>query len=398
MTTIKTPSPDSNLIGLCVDDQPFFAKFVRCYYFRDVDAQIPYYASSNEDALRLLNQITSTGEHLDFIATDIERPYGSGVEFIANVRSLPDEHTVGGGLRIKHIPMIVVTLGGYSSENIQAIQRIDPHIPVVSKHADADSVVKELIEAIAGYRHRLLKDFERLGLAVYWSDGRYRIAAAYRIPKQLDTEYFAGPRRRLGQTYSRLVLVLDRSRTAEVGVEVFEKLLNDRKTTERDFQALFERYPQFLLGDQYDSYWSQPIIVSPRTEKAVSPDFVLQPHFFRTSPWTWNIVELKRHDIDVMIDKRFHPDLSRQVYRAVTQLRDYSEFFADPANQQALRTHFGGVAPKPKLTLVIGRLPRQNQDRYAELQGRVSGVHMTTYDEVLEFRKIRIERMKALGI
>src|SRR5262249_39699536 len=113
--------------------------------------------------------------------------------------------------------------------------------------------------------------------------------------------------------------------------------------------------------------------------------------------WNWNLVDLKSHNVEVLANRRFHADLSRHVYRVVAQLRDYQEFFSDPRHQHLLERKFGGVRPVPRLTAIIGRIPRKEKELYARLKGRVADVNIRTYDEVLVVRKAKVEQMWAFG-
>src|SRR5215831_14834570 len=96
-----------------------------------------------------------------------------------------------------------------------------------------------------------------------------------------------------------------------------------------------------------------------------------------------------------MVNSQFHRSLSHHVTKVVTQLRDYGEYFADPRHQETLRQRFGGVVPQPKLVGLIGRLPSQDaRERYTLLRTRLTDVALTTYDEILEFRRARVEQIE----
>jgi hypothetical protein len=106
-------------------------------------------------------------------------------------------------------------------------------------------------------------------------------------------------------------------------------------------------------------------------------------------------IDLKSPEAPLLRSTRFHADFTRDVQRVVTQLRDYAEFFADPSNRSALEERFG-VAPQPRLVAIIGRLPKDNQPRYSALMRRIPDVEITTYDEVLEFRRAQLDRLRKL--
>jgi hypothetical protein len=392
---------DSRLIGLGRDDGLEYVDWIR-RSISGVGAHIPYYAENNQAALKKLEELSLINAHLDFITTDLVNVYLlaenriEGVEFIQQVRTLSNDLLVSGGLRLKRLPIIVFTGGGFTFENIKKINRIDPSIPVVSK-SNPDELPNKLIKAITSYRHNVLAEFQRNGLAAFWSEGKFRLGTAHSLPTDFQSKYYAGNKEQVSSAYSRLVVITGTSSISDIALEEFEDLLNSKSTRERDLQELFKRHPELLMGDEYDSYWAEPILVSPATGEKIRPDFVLQPLALRSNPWRWNIVDLKRHDFDLLIEKRFHVDLSRQVYRAATQLRDYSDFFADPRNSDIIKERFGGFIPSPQLTMIIGRFPDSERAKFNKLQGRVAGVHIRTYDEILEFRRAQLDKLRYIS-
>jgi len=139
-------------------------------------------------------------------------------------------------------------------------------------------------------------------------------------------------------------------------------MINDQTILERDLHNFFERYPEFLTGDDHDSYWSEPSLRS-ADGRLVRPDFILQPGGDRTSAWNWSIVELKGHT-------------------------------APLRNIVTIEHKFGGVCPRPRLIALLGRRPTCPQQRLAftPLTQRVNGVKILSYDEVLERRRLAVGR------
>jgi Domain of unknown function (DUF4263) len=150
------------------------------------------------------------------------------------------------------------------------------------------------------------------------------------------SKYFNGLVPCLSRAYQRTVLITNRSSMMRATIDAFEEILNKRGTDERDIHSFIERNPSLLLGEDYDSYWSEPPLCD-ISGKRLRPDFVLQPFARRMQPWNWAVVDLKRPDATVLASKRFHPDFSKNVYHVATQLRDYGEYFADPRNAEALK-------------------------------------------------------------
>jgi hypothetical protein len=230
-----------------------------------------------------------------------------------------------------------------------------------------------------------------------WKEGLYRVFPAYEAtnPELMETERFAGISSTFASSYTTLCLIQDQGAIARFYLDEFERLLNSPHANERDMQAFFERHPEFILGGHFDSYWSQPSLPTADL-RIVRPDFVLQPVGLRSTAWNWQVLDLKSPQAPLMVNSQFHRSLSHHVSKVVTQLRDYGEYFADPRHQETLRQRFGGVVPQPKLVGLIGRLPSQDaRERYTVLRTRLTDVALTTYDEILEFRRARVEQIEA---
>lgn len=384
------------LKALVVDDSDSTQHFIADQLSKaDIDSTL---AGCNDDAFEFLDKIIASKAQLDVITTDIVREGGYGTDFVVRIRNLPDEITIEGGLRLRHIPIVVLTGMGYDVAKIE-IPKIDSRIPILRKDSLQEfELIQAVDEAICSYRNEVLSGLQRIGLAFVWHGGRFQVVNAYAQFHSdfIETKHLAGGADDTGASYSRLVLAADRWQVAEVAVNQFEALLNDPKTTEKDFQHFLELHPEFLLRDEYDSYWAEPVIKSLATMKQIRPDFVLQPHGIRLGSWNWAVVDLKRPSVPLLTHKRFHLDLSQHVYRVATQLRDYSQFFADPRNHDVIKGRFGGIVPNPKLVAVIGRLSNEHRDEYAVLRSRITGVSIATYDEILEFRRAKVEWIKSL--
>lgn len=357
-------------------------------------------AKNNSEALDKIDAIAKLHISLNMIITDIFRDddYGYGTHLIKRIRNLPDDITVSGGLRVKHLPIIVIS--GWADKYKNEILELDPNIPIIEKPAHLEELYKIIVQSINDYRHKVLSDLEHIGLALVWQDGYFRAINAYSLPeeKQIDTKYISGRASEVTKSYSKLVFVSESSKIGEILIEQFEKVLNYPKTTEKDIQEFLNLHPGFILQDKYDSYWSQPVLRSIQSSREIRPDYVLQPRGLRENPWNWAVVDLKKSTVPLFTNKRFHPDLSHHVYRVATQLKDYSDFFSDPRNENAIRQKFGGIKPSPKLVAIIGRLPIEHIDRYSKLKDRIAGVYIRTYDEIIEFHKAKVSWKKSLGI
>lgn len=385
-----------SLKALVVDDDRLTRRLLY-WAFQNADIRMME-AEVNEEAFKIINEIAASNLELDVITTDLSRPpslsTGEGIDFIRKIRASHDEITLAGGLRLKHVPIIVMT-GTDDVAAVREIPKIDANIPIFEKPFDEDEIVKKINELVRKYRNEILSGLQRVGMALVWSGGTYQVLDAYaQIPSSpVETSYIKWTAET--HAYSRLVLIADRHKAARLALSQFESMLNDPHTTERDFQRFFELHPEFLLRDEYDSYWAEPVLKSPVDKRTIRPDFVLQPYARKAANWNWAVVDLKKPQVPLLSYKNFHMDLSRQVYRVATQLKDYADFFSDPRNHEVIKLRFGGMLPNPKLVAVIGRLPPEHKDQYAVLRSRLTGVSITTYDEILEFRRAKLERIEA---
>jgi Domain of unknown function (DUF4263) len=276
------------------------------------------------------------------------------------------------------------------------VKRIDGMIPVHEKPVWGDRLVEIVIEELAAYRAKILSDLEHLGIAIVWKDGLYQVLPAYgaKRHKLVDTDRFVGNPATLAANYTALCLVNEHGAIARIYLDQFERLLNSPSVTEDHMQAFLEKHPEFILGPHFDSYWPRPHLPREGSE-SYNPDFVLQPIGVRDTPWNWKLVDLKSPRAPLMPGSSFHRTFSHHVTKVIEQLRDYGEYFADPRNKDTLKRRFGGIVPRPKLFGLIGRLPRGDaRERYTTLVTRLTDVSITTYDEILEMRRSRVEQIE----
>ncbi len=384
-----------HLIGIAIEDNNINREVLALLIHMELDAKIIQYFENNTSAIDFIEKTSVALGSIDFIITDINHPGGSGLELIKKIRSLPDSMIISGCLRVKHTPIIVVSACSMKAD-IQACKEIDSSIPYVTKPINKDELAQAIIESIGEYRHKILKGIQHKGLCIYWRDGKYHIGSAYESPNIIESEYIVSSPTMAAKGYERLFIVDWQHNNATVSLNGFERMINNPSLKEKDFQLFFQRHPEFLLDGNYDSYWSETNLRSKESGDHIRPDFVLQPQMSRSIPWNWNVVDLKRHDVALLTSKRFHTDLSRYVVRVITQLRNYRDFFEDPRNADILKKKFGGVVPNPKLTAIIGRLPKSGRNEYMKHRNRNPDVNIITYDEVLEVRRVKVDKMNVL--
>jgi len=383
---------------LIVDDDQDTGEFLGDSFYKAAGIT-SLYASNNKEAFTHLSKISTNSGQLDFIITEIVRSYYIQEQdlLIDYIRSMSDDVTVNNGFKLKHIPIIIYT-GFGNFEGLRKYISKYQFVQLLSKPEEIDDILQVIGKLIGEYRQQILADLQKVGFCLFWEKGRYRVGTAYSLPARFESEFFITNEPSIGEFYSRLVLVTDKGRIAQSALDVFEGMLNEPKTTERDLQIFFKNHPEFLLRDRYDNYWSEPRIKDAAGSNMIIPDFVLQPFAHRYLPWEWELLDLKSPHVPLFSYSRFHMGFSNHVHRLINQLQNYANFFADPRNYDILRKRFGGVVPQPKLVGIIGRLPLDNRDRYGVLNSRLNGISITTYDELLEFRRCKVERLKSYGL
>jgi thioredoxin len=169
-------------------------------------------------------------------------------------------------------------------------------------------------------------------------------------------------------------------------VEEFESLLNLPRSTERMFQEFFAAYPDFIINDDYRGVHSQIVLQNTESRKLI-PDFVLEPY---NSNSLCDILELKRPDAGLFVDKKNRPRFSAAVFEAVAQLREYQEYFETEEHRKFVESQYGLKLFRPRLILVIGRRGALSPVQFKKAQSDFPTVTIQTYDDLLEKFKRRI--------
>jgi len=167
-------------------------------------------------------------------------------------------------------------------------------------------------------------------------------------------------------------------------LERFNELLNDDSAKEGHFQEFFEENPQFILGVDYTQAIPHPMLIRD-TKDPLIPDFLLQP----IDSALCDILELKSPTKRIVVGGR-PPKLSTSVVGALSQLRQYRDYFEVPEYREAVRKRYGVTAYKPALLVVIGRTPRHvSREQLRQAMQGSADVRLITYDQL----RSRMERM-----
>lgn len=176
----------------------------------------------------------------------------------------------------------------------------------------------------------------------------------------------------------------------QIAVEELESLVNDPKAKEKDFQEFFERYPDFILNDEYKK--AHPHIVLAKNDaESFIPDFVLEP--IDQSSLS-DLLELKLPSAQIFVLEKKRMRFSAAVLEACAQLREYSLFFDEENNRRRVQAQYGLLAFKPKMFVIIGRRGDVSPIDVRKIESDIPNIKLRTYDDIITRVKTKVDAMK----
>jgi cold shock CspA family protein len=176
----------------------------------------------------------------------------------------------------------------------------------------------------------------------------------------------------------------------EIVVEELESLVNNPNAKEKDFQNFFERYPDFILNDEYKK--AHPHIVLAKDDgESFIPDFVLEPI---NQSSLCDLLELKLPSAQIFVLQKKRMRFSAAVLEASAQLREYNIFFDEEKNRRKIQDDYGLLAFKPKMFVIIGRRGDVNPIDVRKIESDFPNLNLRTYDDVIARIKARVDAMK----
>jgi hypothetical protein len=169
---------------------------------------------------------------------------------------------------------------------------------------------------------------------------------------------------------------------AEEEICELQRLLNDPRAGEAQFQAFFEEHTHFFR--RWDHREVHSHVVLEREEGNLVPDFLLTDREAQKAA----IVELKLPT--TIVRRRHNRDrFAASVMEARAQLLRYRDWFEDGNNRRRLLPQLGMEVFRPRLAVIIGRssdfVDAVDRQRLASDNADVE----VTYDEMLMYAKRR---------
>ena len=176
----------------------------------------------------------------------------------------------------------------------------------------------------------------------------------------------------------------------KAAIDELEEMVNNPKAKEKDFQAFFERNPDFILTDEYKKPHAHIMLTRDDGETLI-PDFILEPV---SESDLADLLELKLPSAPIYVMKKNRPRYSAAVAEACAQLREYCAFFDEEKYRRAIQKDYGLLCYKPKMFVIIGRKGNVNPLEVRRIQSDMPNMYLRTYDDILYRMKYRLASLR----
>jgi len=308
----------------------------------------------------------------------------------ARIRTLPETCAMRDGRKWKKIPQIVLTKSGGRQEAYDGLDVefvIDVTAQTLFYGFSSPLTWNKIEEIVNRYHQRAMADYERIGFLVTVDRGIYRVKPAFQKKDSQESEfYYGGKDRRRFNGYVTIGREMD---GADFEGYLFEQLLNDPKTGERQVHRFFEEHPDFLA----EAMMGVPISHQPYFPRnKQTPDFSIAPILPRGSANFVRLLELKGPEASVLTSSRhLHRGLASAVTQALAQVSDYVESLRDPLNLKSVKEALGYAPEYVRRAVLIGRTPPPaDTNLWEKRKDEQLSVRIITYDDILQKHQDRI--------
>jgi hypothetical protein len=169
-------------------------------------------------------------------------------------------------------------------------------------------------------------------------------------------------------------------------IRELEQLINTPRTTERAIQRFLEAHPSFLRGLNYKDVYPQ-LVLERNDTTSLRPDFILEP--FEGA--FCDILDVKLPRQKLIVGTRDRLTLAAGIQSAVSQLREYGNYFDEERHRRFVREKYGLRLYKPRLIVLVGRDMRLMSDE--QVRRALTGYDnllFLTFDELLRHARRRL--------
>lgn len=306
------------------------------------------------------------------------------------IRNLPESCAMRDGRKWKRIPQIVLSTYGYRHEAYDGLDVefvIDVTEQMLFQGYGSSVTWNKIEEIVNSYHLRAMSEYKRVGFIITADRGIYRVKRAFRKKDSHESEFYFGGKDK--RKYRGFVTIGREMDGADYEAYLFEQLLNDPKSGEREMHHFFEEHGNFLA----EAMMGVPISHQPYfpTNKQ-TPDFSISPIVPRDGEDSVKLLELKGPEASVLANKRhLHRGLAPAVIQALAQVNDYAESLRELLNFQAINKALGFLPESSQRAVLIGRTPEAaDTSLWKKRKAEQPSVQIITYDEILQENQDRL--------
>lgn len=358
--------------------------------------------TTGADIIDFINNTLSKEQlHFDLIISEFDLPDRSFKDLLSLIRDSDATYSYN-NFKLSAIPIVLHT-GHFPSNDYENLD-VDLVIrkPLNENNNDFVEQIKSLIKS---WRKQIFDDLEVLGLGVNYDFASLNIGYTVKVKsdktKILSTSFLLKQARLpylwLNNDFFEYERTIDELESLVSQYLNLSRNALERKQWEAQLQAFFIRNPNFLFGDTYSRFWSEPRLYYPNERKHIKPDFVAQPIVSPEMGKNWKVIDLKLPIQEFLQQTDFHKTFVSSFQKCLAQIRDYKEYFKNENNKDHIKKVLEFHPKHPKLTLLVGRRSKllEQQDKIYERlsQQNYADIDLVTYDEVVDSQRRELERL-----
>jgi len=355
----------------------------------------PASSSASIDAIVFLQPNRTLGlvrrpDGLPSVLSDVT-PWGAhwlNAEIAQKIRNLPETCAMRDGRKWKRIPQIVLTDGRrqweYDGLDVDFVVDVTEWM----LHSSYSSPVtwSQIDKVINRYHQKAIAEYERVGFLVTVDHGLYRVKRAFHKKMPVESDFYYGGKDK--RRFRGYVTIGRESEGVDYEARLFEQLLNDPNTGERQVHNFLEQHPDLLA----EAMMGVPIshqLYFPGNKQI--PDFAISPALPREGGDWVKLLELKGPEANILASKRHrYRGLATAVIQALAQVSDYTESVHDPLNLKSVEKALGYVPEYSQRAVLIGRNPpAKDKALWDKRRDEQLSVRIITHDELLQEHQAR---------
>ena len=173
-------------------------------------------------------------------------------------------------------------------------------------------------------------------------------------------------------------------------VDELEALINKAGVSESQLQSFFERNPNFLCADTYETAYPHIVLQRPEAGPLI-PDFALKPY---NENALCDLLEIKLPSAKLVVGSNNRKRLSAALMEACAQLREYRDYFELRRNREAIEEAYGLRFFRPRMMVLMGRRSEYLPHELRKAESDLPHLTITTYDDLVERVRSRMRLAK----